>query len=286
MLRVFVDDPFIPAQEADQVDTYTGTGLQTEFTLVNKNALEVGSMSQADSTQYIKVNGAYTTDVDAGTVTFTNAPAVNTQIVIPGISSVNFTVFDQDDIDGEVTPREDEQQFFVGDFDSEIGIYKYLEIPNQNGLELTFIDLISSAGADIVWTQLACADANGDPLTYASTGSAIYTAPLNALTTLSASADVSASSCQVVAASGFYEGDYIVVNVGNATEEVVKITAIADNVFSISGFDFEHSVDENVHQAGRAFWAKVTIPLNAAGNEAVNLIDLGLRIKAKKVQRE
>lgn len=271
--------------ELDAMDTATGTGSQTNFPLVNKAGNRIGSTIQFGTTQYFKFNGGFS--ISGNTVITNIPPQANTQGVLPGVTALVMSAYDTDNVPGVTNPRIHEVPFWLFDI-SEIPIYQYENRPDATGIEICFVDNISSVGAQISWVQLACADSNGNALTYLATGACLYTPNISLSGTLLASSGAGATSIQVTGASSFIAGDYICINAGLATQELRQIVAIngAQNLLIITGAtDFSHVVSEKVYTCGRKFWAKLTVPLNAAGGLATNLYDLSLRCKAKRLQR-
>jgi hypothetical protein len=278
-LKIFRDTPFDPSTEVDLVDVFTGNGSQTTFVLSNKSGQRLASTITFDSTQYYQYNGGFTkTDTD---FTLSSAPPANSQGVAPGVSYLGFSAFDTDDVDGVTNPRINEVAFYVGD-PYNIHLSKYENLPNLQGIELSFVDLVSSSGAEISWVQLACAtqDAAGTALTYSATGTSLYTVNINAFGTLASSAVAGGTSLICGTASSFYVGDYIFINKGGGTQEIKKITAYNGQFgLTVTALDFAHSPGETVYACARKFWAKMTVPSGVSGGTPTNFYDLGLRLR-------
>jgi hypothetical protein len=77
----------------------------------------------------------------------------------------------------------------------------------------------------------------------------------------------------------FIVGDYIVINRGNVTEEVVKIVGKTTTTFTVTELNYNHEIGETIYSCARKFWAKLTVPEDATGNTAQNFYDIGLRIR-------
>lgn len=270
----------------DAIDLFTGDGVTTAFSFVNKTSSQVGGTIQAGATQYFRFNGGFV--VSGSQVTLSSAPPPAAQGIIPGVSGLVMSAYDQDDVTGVTNPRIDEASFILGDVD-DIGYFQYEPKPGDTGIQLVFVDNASNIGASLAWVQLACSDpTTGLALTYSATGQSLYTPSIMQVGSIWASSTASASSIYVDTASGFINGDYIIINLGNATSEVRKITAVngAGQILSITGnTNFPHYVGETVYTCGRLFWAKLTVPLDANDGEAVNLYDISLRRSCKKTQR-
>lgn len=280
-LLFFNNTPFNSATELSPLDLFTGTGSQTAFTVTNKSGTGIGSTIQFDSTQYFRHLGGFS--VAGNIATLSSAPPSNSQGVIPGISSLVLNAFDTDTVP-ITTPRIDAKEFFIADV-TEIGTMEYQPVTGQIGIQITFVDNITSVGPTLAWVQLACSDAAGNALAYAATGATLYTPNISYFSTLSASSAALASSITVVQASGYVLGDYVLINVGQATQEVVKITARSGNILTISGTNFNHFIGETVHTCGRKFWARLTVPVNATSGLAQTYFDLGLKRTCKRSQR-
>jgi len=217
--------------------------------------------------------------------TLSAIPVTNAQIVAPGISALTATAFDQDVVDGVTNPRISEVPFYLADT-SEIHLQSYTNLPQYNGVEVSLVNLVSSFGADLTWCQLACANVDGTAGTYASAGTAIYTAAIQSFGTVSASAAAGASSINCSNSTTFISGDYVIINTGQATQELRKVHSTTSTAFNFTtAFDFPHYSGETIYACGRKFWLKVTIPTNAANNLPTNFYDVGLRRRGKIVSR-
>lgn len=284
MLKIFRDATFSIVNEIDLVDTFTGNGVTTSFTLSNKVGLRIGASVQAESIVYNRYNGGFTLAGD--TFTLSSAPPSSSQIVAPGISALVMAAFDQAVVDGVVNPRVKETSFYVGNIDDIHNEY-YEQLPATPGISLLFTDLISAAGAQTSWVQLACAtqDLAGTAMTYTATGATLYTAELSAFGTVASSMWAGTTSLITNTASSFYIGDYIIINRGDVTQEVCKIVARSGTTLTITATNYAHSVGVPVYACARKFWAKLTIPLNATGNVAANFYDMGLRLRGVVASR-
>lgn len=281
-LRFYRDEAPNIGNLLDPVDLFSGNGLQTTFILTKKTGADVGNTCQFNETQYFKNDGGFTIFGDA--VTLDSAPAAGTQGVIPGRQALVLGGYDQDEVQGLVDPRVEEKEVWLFDID-DINVFCYENPPGDIGINLTFVDNISSVGATLAWVQLACADCAGDPLTYAATGETLYTPNFCAFGLLATSVTAGATSIQLDSASTFICGDYVILNIGGGTEEIVKITAVTPTAIETEATVFSHSTSETAYTCGRKFWAKLTVPLNITGGEATNLYDISLDARAKKVQR-
>lgn len=284
-LRVYRSFPFVPGSEIGLVNTYTGDGTTTEFLLVNNTSVTTGDTIQADLVYYSRPLGGFTYP-DLNHFELSSPPASNSQILATSTSPLEYPGFDQVQVDGAPDPANViEQRFYVADDGTELTTTIHDSQPGQIGVGILFSNLVTAAGAQVSWMQLACANAAGDALTYQATGTTLYTAKFAAFSTLSASAIATTTSLQIASASGFYAGDFITINPGGGSEEDVQITSIASNTLTISGTNFPHYEGEFVFVRGRGFWSKCTIPVNALGGVAGNLINLALTCKSAKVSR-
>ncbi len=278
-LEFFYDETFSLATDLDPVDSFVGDGGVT-YTLVKKSGNALASTITAANLQYYQFNGGFTKL--GNTFTLSSAPAIGAQIVAPGIVALTFTVFDQDVVDGVTNPRVQEIPFWLGD-GTQPHIFSYTNLPQFPGIRISFVNLVSAAGADLTWVQLACSDPlTGLAMTYAATGEPIYTAAIQAYGTLSASSAAGASSISTTSAPQFWEGDYVVINRGSGTEEIRKIASKTSTTLTFfTAMDYSHSSGQLVHAMGRKFWARVEVPLNASNNQAFNFWNLGLRRQAR-----
>lgn len=285
-LQFFLDESFTAGALIDPVDSFIGDGVTSTFTLVNKTAQRLGSTIQVDGNQYYQYNGGFTKDTLANTFTLVSTPAYNAQIVAPGISQLISDVFDQAVVPGVTDPLISEKAFWMGDT-TDIQNQYYRGLPSLSGIQISLTDLISSIGAQTSWCQFASADpTTGLAMTYEATGATMYTAPISAFGTLTASSAVGASSVMCAEASSFLVGDYLYLNVGGGNQEIRKVSTLsASSIGFTTNFDFSHASGETVMTMGRKFWLKVTMPVDGASNTATNFYDLALRGLGRIVSR-
>lgn len=285
-LLVYKDTPFFSGNQVDEVDVYTGNGVTTTFVLSRKTVSRLAATVQFDATQYYSYNSGFVKTLTGFTTN--TAPPLNSQGIAPGLTNLLFDqLFDQDNIPGTTSPRVQEIPLYIAD-SSDIPLYKYTQIPSLPGIELSIVDFVSSAGALTSFIQLACAqsDATGAALTYQATGTALYTGVLTAFGGLLASSAASASSILVDLASSFTLGDYVYLNAGQPTQEIVKFIGYSPPyTMLLTGATYPHSKGETVYACGRKFWMKCTVPLNETGGQAANFIDLSLRTRFVKRSR-
>jgi len=280
-LNFYKDFPFVPGNQLIQDDTATGDGVSNTITLRNKTATQVGSAIQADTTIYESYLNAFSFPT-AQKVQLSTVPALNSQIVIPGKTGLTFPIFDQVNIPGQSSPANVVDEFFYladdGTGPANIFVNTYNQVFGTPGIAIFFQNLASAAGAQTTFMQLACADVNGNVMTYQATGTTLYTAPYYALTQVAASSAALTNTLQVLNASGFYLGDYIIINPGGGTQENVKITGISlvTNTLTTTGQTFQHLTNELVVMNGRKFWARCTLPVGALGGVAQTFFNLGL----------
>lgn len=286
MLKIYYNYPFVPGNEVNQEDTATGDGLTSLFKLVNKSSAQVGEAAQANLTLYHRYLNGLTTP-DSTHVQLSSAPPANAQIVIPGQRGVLFDAFDGTDVPGETAGQANVStaKFYVADDGTgnpNILVNTYRATPGNPGVAVLFQNLVTAAGASVTWTQLACADAAGNALTYAATGTAIYTDEFYALTSVTASGAALSTTLVVASATGIYPGDYVKINPGGLTEENPQITAInyASNTLTLTSLRFDHLAGEYLYMNGRAFWGKVIFPVGVLAGVAQEFINLCLSLDA------
>lgn len=284
-LRVYSSFPFVPSNEIGLVNQYTGDGTTVTFPLTNNTSVTTGDTIQFDLTYYSRPLGGFTYP-DSTHFTLSSAPPANSQGIATSTSVLEYSGFDQEQVDGAPSPANViEQRFYIADDGTDLTTTIHDAQPGQVGIAVLFSNLVTAAGAQTSWMQLACADASGNALTYQATGATLYVAKYYAFTSLAASAAGGTTTLQVASASGFTAGQFITINPGNGTEEDVQITSIASNTLTITGTNFQHNAGEFVFMKGLGFWSKCTIPVNALGGVAGNLINLALTVKSAKVSR-
>lgn len=285
-LSFYLSEAFIAGDIIDPIDSFIGDGVTSTFVLVNKSVQRLASTITVDGNQYYQYNGGFTKDILANSFTLSVIPPFNSQIVAPGITQLVSDVFDQDPVPGVVDPLVSEKAFWFGDT-TDIQNQYYTGLPSLPGIQISLTDLISSIGAQTSWCQFASADpTTGLAMTYEATGAILYTAPINAFGTLTASAANGASSVMCAEASSFLVGDYLYLNVGGGNQEIRKVSTLsASSIGFTTNFDFSHASGETIMTMGRKAWLKVTMPVNAANNTATNFYDLALRGLGRIVSR-
>lgn len=280
-LNFWTDFPFITPNKMILLDTYTSDGTST-YTLRGKSSPFVGGTIQADATLYFRYLNGFSFPT-AQTFTLSSSPPVGAQIVVPGTVGLNFDIFDATDVPGQTSPANvKEVAFYLADdglTTANILINSYNPVSGNPGIAIFFQNMATAAGASTAWCQLSCADASGAVIGYQATGTTLYTAPLQAFSSLIASSAALSTSMTLLSASGgFYAGDYVIVNPGGGTQETVKILALNQftGVCTITGFNYDHSAGEQVFVCGRKFWAKGTLPIGILGGVAQSFINLGL----------
>lgn len=283
-LEKFYDESFTVASDLSPVDQFIGTGVDNSFTLIKKSGTDLANTITAGSLQSYQFNGGFTKS--GNTFILSYIPNFGVQIVAPGIVTLTFDAYDQDAVDGVSNPRVKEKEFYLGD-PITCHLYSYTNLPQFTGISLSFVELVSSVGANLSWVQLACSDpSTGLAMTYGATGAPLYTGQISSMGTLSASSGVGASSVFTTSASSFTLGDYVILNIGNGTSEMRKIASKTNTSLTFfTSMDYAHASGESVFTFGRKFWAKVTVPINSANNQAFNFWNLGLRRQCKIISK-
>lgn len=283
-LEFYYDETFSLATDLDPVDSFVGTGADNTFTLTLKTGSELAATITAGNLQYYQFNGGFVKD--GNEFTLSSIPLNGSQIVAPGLVALTFSAYDQNEVEGETNPRVSEIPFYLGDVDT-IHLYSYTNLPQFSGINISFVDLVTGSGADLTWVQLACSDpSTGLALTYAATGVAINTSSLSTYGLVGASTIAGASSLTTTSASSFQTGDYVIVDIGLPTSEIRKIASkTASSITFFTPMDYPHDIGDTVFTMGRKFWARATIPENAANNQAFNFWDLGLRRRCKIISK-
>ena len=281
-LRVYRAYPFVTQNAVSPVDFFTGNGVSNTFNLIYNTAATVGQTIAVDLVNYSSYNQGFYTTSGSNTITISSVPAINAQIVVPGIQALNFTAYDQVSISGAPSPANVQSvPFWVADDGAgtnNIFHNTYPGVPSGSGISIQFQNLDTRTGAQTFWMQLACADANGNALSYGATAAPIYTTGFFALSTLTASASALTNTLSIAQAANFTPGDYIWINPGGGTYENVRITSIdyTRQILTTTGQTYAHNPGEQVYQNGRKFFAQMTIPINALGGAARNLVNLAL----------
>ena len=283
MPLLFYNSSAFGSQSAlNPVDLFTAPGSTNTFTLVNNTVATLGATIQAGATEYYQGNGGFTTNAASGTFTLAQTPPVGTQIVAPGANKLTISAFDQSTVLGVSNPRVQQTAFWMMDISS-IRYYEYNPLPSYPGIFVNAVQCINGVGAQTSWIQFACADASGNSMTYGATGAPLYLPAITAVTTLSTTLTAQVSSLlglQVTSASSFIPGAYVVINVGNVTQEVLHIISVdsVDNILytDTGGTSYTHYAGEYIYLSGFKAFMQLTIPVNANNGGAINLYNLGL----------
>jgi hypothetical protein len=286
-LNLYPSFPFIAP--IGETDTFIGTGSATLFPLEYNTAATLAGVVQFDLVNYIRTLGGFVTPSNSQ-ILLTGAPPNGSQGIAPSSASLPFPVWDQTTVAG-VSGNANAIQvpFYLADDGADIAVNAYLPPPGVPGIPIFFQNLVSAAGAQLMWTQLACANVDGSIGTLAATGATIYTDSISATTTLTAAASALNTTIQVYLASGtngtFYPGDYLIINPGGTTVEYVQVTAISGSTFTITGLNYNHSIGETVQVQARKFWAQVTMPVGTLGGVATSFYNLAVSFSAAVAAR-
>lgn len=262
-LKFYNNYPFVPRNEVYQVDLYTGTGLGPTYNLKNLVASKVGDSIQFDNVVYQRYLNGYTFPTSTS-FTLSSTPPANSQGIVPGTQGLNFAAFDAVNVPGQTSPaNQNDQGFYLADdgqTTSSIMVNKYVAVSGNPGIAILFQNMVTAGGASTTFLALACCDVSGNALTYQATGTVLYTDNYQALTSLSASGAALGTTLLVTSASGFYPGDYIFVNPGNATQENPQILSISGNTITTGGLNYDHLANELIIMNGRKFSGRCVIP--------------------------
>jgi hypothetical protein len=282
---VFLEEDCNESSRVDRVDVYVGDGVTVKFFLQEKTVAELTSSIQTTDTTYVQALGGFSKDGADDSFTVNSAPANDSSIVAPGVIAVVAPLFDQATVPGLTNPLEVEVPLWVGDPDT-IATYRYVNMPEDLGMNISVTDLIPGVGASTSWCYFASADTDGTALTYGASATDLEIAGLLAFSTISASAIAGAGSINVSSVSGFLAGDYIIIAPGTGNVEKRRITSVGISSLTLSTvLDHAHSPGEFIFTAYRKIWMKVVVPENVTNNEGASLYDIGLDVRARKVIR-
>jgi hypothetical protein len=279
LLGRYREQPFNEGTRIDYIDQFLGTGVDDTFTLTKKSGTEVGNSAQVETVLFPRFTNAMV--IDGDDVILNSAPLLGQNIVVPGVESLNFGASDQDDALGRMV----EIYAFIADVDS-IHEFAYDAPPLMAGIKMEFVKLIPATIPAIIWFQLAPANADGTVGTYEAAGAPLFTAPIKTSDVIVGGPYLAGTtSFDVVDGTNFLAGDYIILNRSNPTEEIVKILSISFNTLTHTGTTFDHFAAETVLTAGRKFWIKMTVPLNATTGNIMNFYSISLKTTARILAR-
>ena len=282
-LRVYNNDSFTPGNQVVQPSVYTGDGVEDTFELQNNiTSVNVADTVQVDLDYYLRALGGFEFP-DTTHISISEVPPLNSQILVPGNNAVVFSAFDQVTVTGVDSPANvDEVPFWVADDGAGLTTTIYDSMPGTPGVGILFTNMVTAAGAQVSWMQLACADASGNALTYQATGATLYTGKYSGFTAMASACSSLATTLLTTTASStdFVAGDYIRINPGGGTQEDVHITAKSGNTLTVSGTNFAHSAGEFIFVVGRKFWARMTIPVNVLSGAPGSFYNLPITVQA------
>jgi hypothetical protein len=283
-LGLFAGFPFVPSNRISRIDSAVAGINQTTYTLKANTAQSVGASIQANAVLYQQYLNGFSFP-DNSHVTLSTAPPTGAQVVIPGQVGLTFTLCDQLSVPGQPFPANVGQtKFYLADDmtgPSNILNNKYIAVAGNPGIAIFFSNYATAAGAQLSWSQLACADSNGNALTYQASATILFTDNFQALSSLITNASSSLTSTTIAIASAsangnFYPGDYIVINPGGANQENVPVTAVnyINNTLTITGLNYAHLAGEQVFMNARPFYGQMTMPLGFLGGVAQTEINI------------
>ena len=271
LIGSFNNTPWNSSTRTNRVYKTTGNGTSNTFALDTTllNGLQVGTMGQINATLKPRSSGAM--KISGDSVIFDEIPANGATIIIPGQTSHDFGVSDQDDALGRTYTR----VFYIAD-PSTIHLYMYKVPPDVAGIKVWMEDLYVG-GAASSWWQLAPAQADGTAGTYASAGSPIYTPAILGQSYLDGASSALDGTIDVEDGSQFNEGDYLMINPTQGDQEILRISTISGNTLTVpTGIALNHADGSSILACGRKFFARITVPLNVAGGIPYNFFDVGL----------
>lgn len=270
-LSRYLGTPFNAGTKVSLIDKFIGDGVNSIFgPLVNKPGTEVGSSVQVDNVLFPRFNGAAI--VDGDDIVLSSIPLAGQEILIPGTNHIVFPASDQNDALGRIY----ETSAFLADVET-IQNFIYKAQPGNSGIKLQFVNKLALDGADASWFQLAPANPDGSVGVYLGAGLPLYTPNIEAADNLASGVLSGASTFDVADGSQFTAGDYVMLDQGQVTQEIVKIASISMNTITIfSSLSFSHSMGAGVLTVGRKFWMKMTVPLNITGGTAMNFYGVTL----------
>lgn len=282
-LRIYNNDNFSLGNQAIQPSTYTGDGSTDTFTLEHgTTSVNIADTIQVDLDYYLRALNGFSFPT-VNTIQISEAPPLNSQVLVPGNNAVVFSAFDQVDISGVTSPANvQEVAFWVADDGAGLTTTIYDSMPGTPGVGILFTNLVTAAGAQTSWLQLACANASGDALTYQATGTTLYTGKYSGFTAMASACTALATTLLTTTASStdFVAGDYIRINPGGGTQEDVQITAKSGNTLTITGTNFPHSAGEFIFMVGRKFWARLELPVGILGSAPASFYNCPLTVQA------
>lgn len=287
-LNLFTTQPFSAATRVSNASFFVGDNSTTTFPVTNESIYDIGTTIQYSSTLKYYYAGGFTKDFDTNEITINSAPGLGQQGVIPGQTAIVLSAFDQANVSGIVgTANIEERRFYLGDT-SQINLYGYRGRNSvTQGIAISFVDAITSSGVDLSFVQLCCTDGSGNTLTYGATGQTLYTPSIDQFGTVAASANSGSTTILCGTASSFIPGDFIYINFGNVTQEIVKYTSLSGSYTMnlATATNYGHGVGETIYACVREFGIKYTVPIDVTAGVAQNDYSLYLDVTATQYQR-
>ena len=281
-LKIFVGLPANTGTEVGPVQQFVTDGTNT-VPVTDMPITSVGSTIQYSSTMKNQYNGGFTKS--GSDIILDTSPVAGLQGCIPNSRYYNLAAYDQSIVEGNSNPRVNEETFYVGDVD-DISQFQYLPASGAPGIALTFVNLITGIGAALSTVSLACTDGAGTALTYAGTGQTVYIPSFSAFGLVAASANQGTNSITCGAASTFIPGRWVKFNSGEVTQEIIQVSSISNWTLTFaSSFNYPHYVNETIYDCLQQMKGKFNVPENFTGGVATNILNIALKVRAAKSQR-
>ncbi len=279
---------FIPSTLVGSIQTFVGDSSTTKFFTPNIPYTQIGPTLQYGTVQKFLYTGGFTKNND-DSVTIDTAPPLNSQGVVCSLSAIEIASYDTDSVANVTTPRYGYKNVYVGT--DEPHVYAYNPRIGERGIECLFVNNITGLTGlpDLSFVAMACCDAAGNALSYTASGVSLWTDKMTSFSTVAASSNSGTGNLLVVSATGtdyFIAGDFIIVNIGQPTAEVIRISSISyNNLILASNFNYPHYIDESVFFYAREFSLRQVIPEGFTSNTAQNYYNLSYEVKANESQR-
>ncbi len=280
-LKIYKQPVFSSPYEVGRVNWYTGDGLKDTFEIQFGTSVNSGDTAQVDLDYFARYLGGLSFP-DTTHFTLSDIPAQNSQIVLPSNSYVEASGFDQSNVTGvDGAANVVDVPFWLAEDGSGLTTNIYDALPGDPGIAILFSNLVTAAGAQTSWCQLACADSSGNALTYQATGTTLYTAKYAGFTQMASACNALATTLLTTSASAttFVPGDYIRLNPGGGNQEDVQITAKSTNTLTVTGTNFAHSAGENIFMVGRKFFWRLTFPIDILNGSPGVFLNLAITVE-------
>jgi hypothetical protein len=297
MLGLYIDTPFTNATLVDKVDIFTGTGVDTDFPLIEKAYTSLGAVAQYQNNQARQFNGGMArlnTPAPLGSLRLAAPPTLGAKIIAPGIIRVVFSAYNQTTVQGVTNPNIGIIPLYIVD-PLDIATTFYEPYGTNSDLLIQVVDNDtnygfggSTDGALNIQLGYANPTTGATPTSWGAAGAALGLQNIGGYSNVSSGISAGATSVVVDDASVFDISQttiFVQFDSGSPSmQEIVQVTGVntGTNTVSITPTTYAHSSGNNLFHCGVKCYGKLTAP---TGGSATAYFDLSTDLTFDEVDR-